>query len=99
MGASCNNGSTLVAFVNATQSGATLNWIYSNATPTISATGVALGTTTPTNEYDVGYDNNRIEGEFVFADANSVTTIYLHAFDGNADGCEIRGTAERVLTG
>jgi hypothetical protein len=91
--ASCNAGSTLVAFANAGPDPATLNWIYSDGT-TVSATGTSLGTTVPANEADFVYDDKRIEGQFTFANSTGVTTVNLHAVDGNAAGCEIRGTAE-----
>jgi hypothetical protein len=99
IGINCNHGATLVAFGNGSGSAATLNWIYSNAAGTISATGAVLGTSPPSNEQDFLFDEDRIEGQFVFADATSVTTINLHVSDANAGGCEIRGTAERVVTG
>jgi hypothetical protein len=93
IGASCNAGSTLVAFVNSSPDPATLNWVYSDGTA-VSATGTSLGTTSPANEADFVYDDKRIEGQFIFANPTGVTTVNLHAVDGNASGCEIRGTAE-----
>ncbi len=94
MGVNCGaGGATIVSFVNIGEAPATLNWFLSDGT-TVSASGKSLGTTVPENEMDFGFDDKRIEGQFVFADATSVTTVNLHAVDGNAAGCEIRGTAE-----
>jgi hypothetical protein len=94
MGVNCGaGGATIVAFGNTSESPATLNWFLSDGT-TVSASGKSLGTTVPENEMDFSFDDKRVEGQFVFADATSVTTVNLHAFDGNAFGCEIRGTAE-----
>jgi hypothetical protein len=96
MGVNCNAGATIVAFVNSGPDAATLNWIYSTTNPggTVYASGTSLDTNVPTNEYDFGFDENRIEGQFVFANSAGVTTVNLHAFDGNGGGCEVRGTAE-----
>jgi hypothetical protein len=95
IGVNCGaGGATIVSFVNTGPDAATLNWLYSNGT-TVSASGVALNTNVPTNERDFDFNDKRIEGQFVFANGAGVTTVNLHAFDGNIlGGCEIRGTAE-----
>jgi hypothetical protein len=91
LGAGCNVPGTFVAFVNTGSSAATLNWIYSDGT-TVSASGAPLPA--GSGEVDLSFQNARIEGQFVFANSAGVTTVNLHAFDGEAGGCEIRGTAE-----
>jgi hypothetical protein len=91
VGAGCNlfGTNTFVAFVNTGSDAATLNWVYSDGA-TVSATGVLLAA--GTGEMDVAFNDARIEGQFIFANGAGVTTINLHAFDGGAGGCEIRGT-------
>jgi hypothetical protein len=93
IGVNCNAGATIVSFVNTGPDSATLNWIYSNGT-TVYASGTSLDTAVPTNEQDFDFNDKRIEGQFVFANGAGVTTVNLHAYDGNAGGCEIRGTAD-----
>jgi hypothetical protein len=79
---------TRVDFHNGTNTTVTLNWIYSDGT-TVNASGVAIA---PFGEYDVSYSGKRIEGQFIYADVASVTTVKLHAYDGGSF-CEVRGTA------
>jgi hypothetical protein len=87
----CHDGANvLIAFQNIGSDNATLNWIWSNATPTISASGVVVNAG---NEYDVSFAANRIEGQFIFANGAGNTTVSLHAYDGTTF-CETRGTAE-----
>jgi len=72
-------------------SGGTLNWIYSIGGGTVNANGVAMGadgsfpivaTTTP-----------RVEGRFIWAEADYTITFTLHFLDLGGR-CELIGTAE-----
>ena len=94
IGAGCDLPATFVAFVNTGPTDATLNYIYADKSGAVTATGLVLPATN--GEKDIGFaDNDRIEGQFVFANGNGVTTVNLHAFDApGAGGCEIRGTIE-----
>jgi hypothetical protein len=80
----------LIAFQNIGSDAATLNWIWANATPTVSASGVVVNSS---SEYDISFLANRIEGQFVFANSAGDTTVNLHAYDGGTS-CEVRGTAD-----
>jgi len=93
IGAGCDLPATFVSIINTGPTAATLNWIYSNGT-SVSSSGTSLGTTSPANELDISFDNARIEGQFVFANGNGVTTISLHAFDAEPGGCDVRGTMD-----
>jgi hypothetical protein len=73
---------------------ATLNFLFSDGT-TVTASGLVLKPTIGPNlgnDFSVGFNNKRIEGQFIFANSAGVTTVNLHTFDGGAF-CEIRGTA------
>src|SRR4051812_19199167 len=72
-------GNVLIAFQNIGSDAATLNWIWANATPTVSASGVVVGSS---SEYDISFSGNRIEGQFVFANGAGNTTATPHAYAG-----------------
>lgn len=91
IGAGCDLPATFIAIVNTGPTAATLNWIYSDGT-SVHASGTSLGASG--GEQDLGFDNARIEGQFVFANGDGVTTINIHTFDAEPGGCEIRGTIE-----
>ncbi len=82
------SGQTKVTFHN--QGGqATLNWLYSDGA-TVSASGVAI----PQFErYAIDFAGKRLEGQFIWANANGVTTVKLHALDPVTSGCQVWGTA------
>ncbi|MGB2875214.1 MAG: hypothetical protein WBB76_07030, partial [Gaiellaceae bacterium] len=74
-------------FDNQGPGAATLNWIYSDGT-TVSASGTSLAENT---QQTISFSGKRIEGQFIFANGFSVSTVKLHAFDGGTF-CEVRGT-------
>jgi hypothetical protein len=87
----CHDGATTkIAFQNIGSSGATLNWLESDGT-SVNASGVALAANT--GEQDFSFAGKRLEGQFIFANGQGVTTVNLHAFDGTSF-CETQGTAE-----
>jgi hypothetical protein len=92
---SCHDPGTFVHFRNDGPATATLNWLFSQGgtSSTVNASGdVIPGGSGLSFNY-----TNRLEGQFIFANGISVTTINIHAFDGGADGCEVQGTAEYAL--
>jgi hypothetical protein len=93
IGVGCNGGETGdltdVIFYNNSPGGVTLNWLYSDGT-TVHASGTAI----QSGHYDVfGFNNKRLEGQWIFNASNAEITVNLHAFDGGSF-CEITGTAE-----
>jgi hypothetical protein len=93
---SCADPGTFVGFFNNGGGNATLNWMFSNGgNPSpVNASGVVLAP----NKYEpIYFAGGRAEGQFIYADASSVTTVNLHAYDGGTF-CEVTGTAEVALT-
>jgi hypothetical protein len=70
---------------------ATLNWLYGNGT-SVFAGGVALAASSA-KSFD--FENGRIEGEFIYADADSKFRFNLHMVDLSTR-CEVLGTAMRA---
>jgi hypothetical protein len=89
-----DGGQTRVAFQNIGSSGATLNWLYGNGA-TVLANGAVLPASS--GERDFSFAGARIEGQFIFSEANDLITVNLHAFDGTSF-CEVRGTAEHAAS-
>jgi hypothetical protein len=92
--ANCGSPSgSFVRFGNIGPGAATLNWMFSEGTSsstTVNASGnvIASGDVLTFNYSGSG----RLEGQWIFSDAEAITTVHLHAFKG-ADFCEVRGTA------
>jgi hypothetical protein len=68
---------------------ATLNFFYSDGT-TVHASGLVVKAHA---QFDADFKDKRIEGQFIFANSEGVTSVILHAFDG-LTFCETRGTAQ-----
>jgi hypothetical protein len=86
-------GDKLVQFLNRSQANATLNWFFSNGT-TVAANGVVLGPPDSGSEArSFSFAGGRIEGQFIFATSNEMTTVNLHTFDAG-NRCEVHGTAQ-----
>jgi hypothetical protein len=91
VGAACRP--TQLFFFNNGPGAATLNWMFSQGTSsntTVNASGTVIGfhETIPFNYGNSG----RLEGQWILASGGGVTTVNLHAFQGQ-DECEVRGTA------
>jgi hypothetical protein len=88
----CSDPATAVTFHDNGSIGATLNWMFSQGgtTSTVNATGSSLD---PGTNLAFVPTTGRLEGQWIYADAESVTTVNLHLFDGGS-GCEVRGTVE-----
>ena len=73
---------------------ATLDWLFVKPVgpDIINADGLTL---TPTNGSAFNFNEDRIEGQFIFADGAGVTTVNLHAFDAFASSsdCQVKGIA------
>jgi hypothetical protein len=82
------NSPVLIGFHNSGSDTATLNFLFSDGT-TVTADGQALQALY--GEFQVFFNNKRIEGQFIFANGAGNTTVNLHAFDGGTF-CETRGT-------
>jgi hypothetical protein len=67
----------------------TLNWLYSDGT-SVSASGVAVP---QLERYAFDFAGKRLEGQFIWANPNGVTTLKLHVLDLGTAGCEVWGTA------
>ena len=91
----CNDGfGTKVEFRNYGPDAGTLNWLYSPANDTVNASGNVVSSF---GGEDFFFGGDRIEGQFIFADGEAVTTVSLHAFNGSVgSNCEVRGTAQYV---
>jgi hypothetical protein len=94
----CHSPNTRLVFVNGSANAAELNWSFSNGglTSTVNAGGVGLGASGGVATFN--FDGARIEGQFVYAAVEGITTITVHALDSGVGGCEVRGTATTVLT-
>lgn len=82
------SGQTEIAFHNI-GTPATLNWLYSDGGTTVNASGNVIPNS---GSQEFSFAGKRLEGQFIFAGENGVTTVNLHAFDGGTS-CEVRGTA------
>jgi hypothetical protein len=82
-----------VLIFNETGGSATLNYLYPDGSA-LHASGTSLADNT---EALIDSNNGRIEGQFILAGANSVTTLSLHAFKGASAGCEISGTTVKSV--
>jgi hypothetical protein len=94
----CSRPSTGVSFVNTNATdAATLNWMFSDGgiTSTVDASG---NTMAPGRALPFDLPGNRLEGQWIFAEPGSVTTVNLHGFNAGSGGCEFRGTAEVAAT-
>jgi hypothetical protein len=91
----CHDGTTTEVLFRNDGSAGTLNWIYSNGATTVNANGVNMPSGA---EQTFSFAGARLEGQFIFANPNGVTTVNLHAFDAgsnpNTGGCEMTGTSE-----
>jgi hypothetical protein len=88
------NSPVLMVFRNNGIDKATLNFLFSDGT-TVTASGLILNPTIGPNvgnDFQVMFNNKRIEGQFIFANSAGNTTVNLHTFDTGMF-CEIRGTA------
>jgi hypothetical protein len=72
-------------------SGGTLNWMYSIGANRVNANGAALGAGAPFPV--VATTTPRVEGQFIWAEADYVITFTLHFLDLSGR-CELTGTAE-----
>ena len=86
-----------VRFTNFGTGGATLNWVFSQGgtSSTVNASGTSLAAPGG-GTYFLPFDfTNRLEGQWIFADAEGVTTVNLHGFvaPGSPAFCEFKGTA------
>lgn len=94
----CGSSSASAQFVNNGSDGATLNWLFSQGgtASSVNASGTSLAGF-PQGGYRSSFNfANRLEGQWIFADAAGVTTVNLHAFylPGSPAFCEFKGTAE-----
>jgi hypothetical protein len=88
----CHDPGTEVSFINNGSAAVTLNWMFSQGgtTSTVNASGTSIAAGGIVN-FNFA---NRIEGQFIYAEAAHIVTVNLHAFDGGVDACEFRGTVE-----
>src|SRR3954452_1744109 len=93
----CNPTSAAADFINNGFGGATLNWIFSQGgtQSTVNASGTSVPGRNELNVITFGF-TNRLEGQWIFADGEGVTTVHLHAFisPGDPAFCEFKGTAD-----
>jgi hypothetical protein len=92
-----SNNVASVRFTNLGGGGATVNWLFSQGgtSSTVNASGTSL-TAAGQGQNFVSFNfTNRLEGQWIFADATGVTTVNLHAFiaPGDPAFCEFKGTA------
>jgi|SoiMethySBSTD1v2_1073268.scaffolds.fasta_scaffold02705_19 hypothetical protein len=94
----CGPSSGQARFINDGPGGATVNWLFSQGgtSSTVNASGTSLATAGQGDSFVNFNFANRLEGQWIFADAAGVTTVNLHAFiaPGSPAGCEFKGTAE-----
>jgi len=93
----CDSSSAAADFVNGGFGGATLNWIFSQGgtSSTVNASGTSVPGRNGANVITFAFAN-RVEGQWIFADSEGVTTVNLHGFiaPGSPSFCEFKGTAE-----
>lgn len=89
-------GSTDVIFWNRGPSTPTLNWIYSDGSPAVIATGEFLAPEGGNRAFP--FKGKRIEGQFIFSSPRAIVTVNLHAYSDGGSSCEVHGTAQRVPT-
>jgi hypothetical protein len=90
-------GPASFTFHSSAVSGGTLNFMFSvgGATSKVNASGVAMG---EDSDFPVtALTTNRIEGQFIWAEAHHVITFTLHFLD-RSGRCELTGTAEVAVT-
>jgi hypothetical protein len=87
---------TEVIFFNQGSDAGTLNWMFSQGTSsstTVNASGNVVASAANNGNVAFSYGNSgRLEGQWIFSGGGGVTTVSLHAFQGQ-DNCEVRGTA------
>lgn len=90
---SCTDPGTQVRFQNVGGENGTLNWMFSQGgtQSTVNASGDSVAANDGRGFFFTG-NGTRLEGQWIFANNSGVTTVTLHAFDGN-NFCEFRGTA------
>ena len=93
----CDSSSAAADFINNGSGGATLNWLFSQGgtQSTVNASGTSVPGNNGANVIGFFFAN-RVEGQWIFADAQGVTTVNLHGFiaPGSPAFCEFKGTAE-----
>jgi len=93
-----SNNVASVRFTNLGGGGATLNWVFSQGgtSSTVNASGTSLAAAGQGQNFVSFNFANRLEGQWIFADATGVTTVNLHGFiaPGDPAFCEFKGTAE-----
>jgi hypothetical protein len=80
-----------IVLINESGGPATLNWIFHDGS-TLQVSGASLGTAQNDHAALADSSNGRIEGQFILAGPQSVTTLNVHAFRSLGSGCEISGT-------
>jgi hypothetical protein len=95
----CGNAGASVEFINHGNGGATLNWLFSQGenhpNSTVNASGTSLSAAGQGNSRLSFVFAKRLEGQWIFADADGVTTVNLHGFfAADPPFCEFKGTAE-----
>jgi hypothetical protein len=92
-----SNNVASVRFTNLGGGGATVNWLFSQGgtSSTVNASGTSLAAAGQGQNFVSFTFSNRLEGQWIFADATGVTTVNLHAFiaPGDPAFCEFKGTA------
>src|SRR3954453_17620355 len=91
----CTDPGTQVRFQNVGGEGGTLNWMFSEGknfpNSTVNASGDSVAANDGRSFFFTG-NGTRLEGQWIFANGAGVTTVNLHAFDGD-NFCEFRGTS------
>ena len=94
IGLSCggtNDSFLRILLINQSGFPATLNWLYHDGSA-LHVSGTSLGTAQNDDAALADSNNGRIEGQFILASSNAVTTLNVHAFRASGNGCEISGT-------
>jgi hypothetical protein len=89
----CTDPGTQVRFNNVSGGDGTLNWMFSQGgtSSTVNASGDSVAGNDGRSFFFTG-NGTRLEGQWIFGNNAGVTTVNLHAFDGN-NFCEFRGTS------